>query len=764
VSAGNQSRSFNVSQLAAGGGSNNVTLTFDASGGTPSSVIHRQSGTTIGTMPPNPTRPGFIFEWWHDSQGRPVTEHTVVPNVNSTYWALWTPLATLRFTSDGHTIGHPPPDQLVPVPWLVILPNESGMIRPGHAFVGWRNGSTIFPPHTPFSIQTTGLILFEAVWASTSNMIRVAFNGNGGMSSSPAVYMQLGTQFGILPTAIRANHRHVGWYNTSAATGGTRLHPTTTVTTATTAFWARWVPTATARFTSTGHDNHTSPPAERTVDVPGVVTLPPSGMTRAGYDFGGWRNGSTIFQPNEQFAMNTMGIRMFEAVWTSVSNQVQVAFIGNGGVSSSPTLPKQLNAPFGDLPTAARTNHTFVGWFTTYRPVGGYQIRPSYYVLATRLLLFARWSSRITFNANGGTINAWETTRYRISGVELDTLPVPTRNGYEFIGWFTHATAGDPVDARFIANGHMTLWARWQRVPRIIEPSGTLVNAHQPVYVTWENIPPGATLRLTLTHIGSGNSPINNVVVTGTSHPISNDIWHGQSYRIELTATVGGFTTRAERVFSTRPYSDMIWHSSRIDEFGIERAQTNVGFWPGNVAVYTTTMGVRSQGFTFPDWVTIARLAWGGALGVPITATTNRASANIRAYGGDRGLLEYASNFRPGLSTDMGWMGWALVHPENRTRESTIMIEGIDRHIYRITGLHRIFVPEMATSNIWPPAYTNLGISITIHEMGHALGFFGDSQRIAANNQDVMWPFLHGGVVLQPREIRHLRQIYDRFR
>lgn len=46
----------------------------------------------------------------------------------------------------------------------------------------------------------------------------------------------------------------------------------------------------------------------------------------------------------------------------------------------------------------------------------------------------------------------------------------------------------------------------------------------------------------------------------------------------------------------------------------------------------------------------------------------------------------------------------------------------------------------------------------------HSLGFFGHSLDIQANRLDVMHANAWHASALRPAEVRHLRQIYDRFR
>ncbi len=68
----------------------------------------------------------------------------------------------------------------------------------------------------------------------------------------------------------------------------------------------------------------------------------------------------------------------------------------------------------------------------------------------------------VTFNANGGTL-AGETTRTTDADGRLLTLPVPTRSGYDFQGWFTAADGGDRIMSDHVYTKDTTLYAHWQR-------------------------------------------------------------------------------------------------------------------------------------------------------------------------------------------------------------------------------------------------------------------------------------------------------------
>ena len=68
----------------------------------------------------------------------------------------------------------------------------------------------------------------------------------------------------------------------------------------------------------------------------------------------------------------------------------------------------------------------------------------------------------VTLDAGEGTVDG--ATLRVLPGNGVGTLPTPTRDGYDFIGWFTAATGGDEVAAETVVAGDMTLYAQWQEI------------------------------------------------------------------------------------------------------------------------------------------------------------------------------------------------------------------------------------------------------------------------------------------------------------
>jgi len=67
----------------------------------------------------------------------------------------------------------------------------------------------------------------------------------------------------------------------------------------------------------------------------------------------------------------------------------------------------------------------------------------------------------ITFNPNGGTVG--ETSRKCTPGETYGSLPIPTKKGFAFAGWYTKSSGGDRVTASSTVPARSaTLYAQWQ--------------------------------------------------------------------------------------------------------------------------------------------------------------------------------------------------------------------------------------------------------------------------------------------------------------
>lgn len=78
-------------------------------------------------------------------------------------------------------------------------------------------------------------------------------------------------------------------------------------------------------------------------------------------------------------------------------------------------------------------------------------------------------SPKITFDPNGGYLPSSELIRYKDAGEVLGTLPVPTREKCEFIGWFTSREGGEQVtESTIVPRSNITYYAHWKKTTVLV--------------------------------------------------------------------------------------------------------------------------------------------------------------------------------------------------------------------------------------------------------------------------------------------------------
>ena len=116
------------------------------------------------------------------------------------------------------------------------------------------------------------------------------------------------------------------------------------------------------------------------------------------------------------------------------------------------------------LPVPEDVHKRFVGWFTARE--GGIQIKDGDPItVTTETNLYAHWAGAdytMTFDANGGSVSP-ATLPFTFGGT-LSELPLPQREGYRFLGWYTAPTGGDKVGTGTTLNVEdYTLYAHWEQ-------------------------------------------------------------------------------------------------------------------------------------------------------------------------------------------------------------------------------------------------------------------------------------------------------------
>ena len=145
-----------------------------------------------------------------------------------------------------------------------------------------------------------------------------------------------------------------------------------------------------------------------------------------------------------------------------VSQEYTVTFNANGG-SVSPASATTKDGKLESLPTPTYDGYTFLGWYT--QEDGGDEVTTDT-VFTNDTTIYAHWSEQaaqaytVTLNANGGSVSPASATT---TDGKLESLPTPTYDGYDFLGWYTQKDGGEKVTTDTVFTNDTTIYAHWQK-------------------------------------------------------------------------------------------------------------------------------------------------------------------------------------------------------------------------------------------------------------------------------------------------------------
>ena len=357
--------------------------------------------------------------------------------------------------------------------WKESMPpiSSSKPTRAGYTFGGWydvagSSGGTQYYTSECISARDWDKNDDATLYARwTPNRYTVSFNANGGSGGQSAnVTATYGSAMPTISTTkpTRTGYTFQGWYDTSAASGGTQYYTAACASartwnkTSNTTLYARWTPNRyTVSFNANGGSGGQSANVTATYDanMPGISTTKP---TRTGYAFGGWYDTSAATGGTQYYTAACASARTWNktsnatlyARWTAITYSVRYFDKAGNHIG---TDQKAYDAWFNLRGDPGRTHpaYTAKGWARSANQTSASHA-------------FALWTHNLA-SAQGATFDLYlaeEANRYSISydlaggelsgqptGYTFETpdlrLPEPARTGYTFTGWkVTGAAAG----------------------------------------------------------------------------------------------------------------------------------------------------------------------------------------------------------------------------------------------------------------------------------------------------------------------------------
>ncbi|MFJ7647573.1 InlB B-repeat-containing protein [Lysinibacillus sp. NPDC097279] len=317
----------------------------------------------------------------------------------------------------------------------------------------------------------------------------VGFDTNGGSAISDITINYQDKL--VKPTSpTKIGHTFTGWYKDADFT--TEWDFMTDVVAGDTTLYAKWIANS---YTITFNSNGGTYVAPDNVAYNGKITKPiiPS---KLGYLFGGWHK-DTALTEGWDFATDvvTEAITLY-AKWTA--NPTYTVIYDKNGATGG-TVPQDSKSyeenenvtVQGNSGLLFRTNYSFKGWNTQADGKGtAYAEKVTFKMGKANVTLYAQWVEnppttggggypttppvtndqddsppakvKITLYTNGGTVmKPIEIT----ANTKVSDLPVPTKEGYRFYGWYQDEALTKQWHEETIVRVNISLYAKWTPFP-----------------------------------------------------------------------------------------------------------------------------------------------------------------------------------------------------------------------------------------------------------------------------------------------------------
>ena len=443
-------------------------------------------GQTIGDLPTNVVRTGYIFKGWADKSGTLISDedgkvysdkkvlhesnHVIPKNEESeiVFTAVWE-AETYTVTLDVNG-----GDALADDTISLTFGEKSTLPVPtkeGHDFVGWYNGDQKYTNETGALLSKWNVAnndtLLVARWEIASYEIEVQTDSAGGSVSGPSsADYNSSVQ---LTATTNPGYTWLGWYdgNTKVSEGNSMTY-TFTMPAENKTYTAKW---SKVTLATTPSDAGSVTSLTGKYNVGDEVTV--TATTNDGYTWLGWYDGNTKVSEDLTYTF-TMSAenKTYTAKWTyyTVSTETNIEEAG--------TYTAYLNhkVTVGNTVTlTATTNagYTFNGWYMDGNLIYSGSVY-DIHMPAEDIVIEAKWTPNVysvSLDVNGGDALAEDAVSLTFG--KTATLPVPTKEGHDFVGWYNGDQKYTDEDGVLlskwnVANNDTLLTAKWEIATYIV--------------------------------------------------------------------------------------------------------------------------------------------------------------------------------------------------------------------------------------------------------------------------------------------------------
>ena len=444
------------------------TVRYELNGGVLHGEENPESVTSAGGYELKaPVRQGYIFLGWYDQPyGGEKYEYVGGDSAkNITLYALWQKcddLFTVYYDLNG---GEPNAENPVSV-GAGEVHKLNGAFKTGYNFLGWNTEKDGSGEYVEYLYGVDETLYLYAIFEPKEYVIRYIFEGAyEGEETNPNTVVY-GESVTLLPVELYG-HEFIGWYD--AKEGGNKIGviDAGNILTVTT-LYARFEPlefklklnACGGTFASDGADRteHTL-----TIRFGETITLPDCSLT--GHDFLGWNESP---DGSGEFYKSFTGMEGDQSLYAVYApKEYLIRYEYDGVFENGKVNPNYIT--YGEtvvLHPVYRPGYSFVGWYDAKEGGARVEVIDESNILNISVL-YARFKPlefEITLDADGGVFTApggeCSSYTYVLEYGQTFELPLCTREGYAFLGWFD-ADGNEIAEITSLNIKNMTLTASW---------------------------------------------------------------------------------------------------------------------------------------------------------------------------------------------------------------------------------------------------------------------------------------------------------------
>lgn len=590
---------------------NSYSVTFDKNSDTATGTMAIETRSADTVLPANTFTwdANNTFQGWNteaDGSGTAyANRQRYAYIVSTTLYAQWG--KTISYSSAGADSGTPSRSSDSWRSGAISLPTAGTMVKAGYSFGGWSDGSTTYTTsYTP----TTGITL-NPVWTPFTYTIK--FNKNGVTSSGAVPADQTWdesttalTLSGNTGSLVRAGYDFGGWATSASAPQSAVTTFSSTSDTLTQTLYAIWTPISYS-VTYALNSGTSSLPTETNKNIYDTFNVA-AAPTRAGYIFGGWSDGTSIYSAASTYTVASSSITL-TAEWIPLYT---VHYVMNGSLT---TPDADTTTALGTIVALAaaptRTGYTFTGWVDNL-PTPVVHAAGSNFTVIQDSTLQARWTAipiTVTYSLASGTSTLPTQASVNINN-SFTIAATPTRPGYTFTGWSDGTNTYGAGATYVVGSSNVVLTAQWSAISYSViydlaggsgtRPTKSNVNIGNTFIVSTIADPSWLAHTFVGWSDGTTSYAKTDTYTVGSSNIVLTAVWRQNGYT-QITYALGGGS-------GTLPTQAALIEGSEFTlASGSALSKTSLAFAGWSDGIDTFTAGTSY--FAGPEWSPITLTA-----------------------------------------------------------------------------------------------------------------------------------------------------------